>query len=326
MFLLLHPRRQNQDLLTEKILDMIRSTNVLRSAQAKYRFFDEFFFHIFRNKMKMGASQTSFVVKTPLAALTANEAGRIARSFPMMMMANVTAEAAVDQLIMTYPALVELDREYRWFRPMLIAITAELMSSVAWGVKLRAYLGAGVSAADALSDAYMINQFFVMGNTGAANGLIGMVGGNLAYQTIIVVAQNHGLKKDRWRTMFFEMLSVVTFVKPGVDAYRVASGAEQLPGAGFSPLSEMMFTKIGELVCEAIPGLILQVVAFLEAKEKGTAAFVSILISTASTALTATSIFWDDDTDPGVRKRNPDVAGVIPDLGRGTAFAVVFVM
>jgi hypothetical protein len=102
------------------------------------RFFDEFFFHIFRNKMKMGASQTSFVVKTPLAALTASEAGRIARSFPMMMMANVTAEAAVDQLIMTYPALVELDREYRWFRPMLIAITAEIMSSVAWGVKLRA--------------------------------------------------------------------------------------------------------------------------------------------------------------------------------------------
>ena len=87
--------------------------------------------------MKMGASQTSFVVKTPLAALTANGAGKIARSFPMMMMANVTAEAAVDQLIMTYPALVELDR-YRWFRPMLIAITAELMSSVAWGVKLRA--------------------------------------------------------------------------------------------------------------------------------------------------------------------------------------------
>jgi hypothetical protein len=37
MFILLHPHRQNQDVLTEKILDMIRSTNVLRSAQAKYR-------------------------------------------------------------------------------------------------------------------------------------------------------------------------------------------------------------------------------------------------------------------------------------------------
>jgi hypothetical protein len=32
----------------------------------------------------------------------------------------------------------------------------------------------------------------------------------------------------------------------------------------------------------------------------------SILISTASTALTATTMLWDADTDPGTRKRNPD--------------------
>jgi hypothetical protein len=37
LFLQLHPHRQNMDLLTEKIIDVIRSTNVLRSAQAKYR-------------------------------------------------------------------------------------------------------------------------------------------------------------------------------------------------------------------------------------------------------------------------------------------------
>jgi hypothetical protein len=100
----------------------------------------------------------------------------------------------------------------------------------------------------------MINQFFVMGNTGAANGLLGMIGGNLAFQAIVVAAQAQGLKKDRKKTILFEMLSVVTFVKPGLDAHRVASGAEQLPGAAFNPLIEMMFTKCGELVFEAIPG------------------------------------------------------------------------
>jgi hypothetical protein len=88
--------------------------------------------------MKIGASQTSFVVKTPLVALTANEAGRIARSFPVLMMTNATAEAAVDELIMNYSALGELDREYVWFRPMLSAIATELMHKVAWGVKARA--------------------------------------------------------------------------------------------------------------------------------------------------------------------------------------------
>jgi hypothetical protein len=37
LFLQMHKHRQNKDLLNEKILDMIRTTNVLRSAQAKYR-------------------------------------------------------------------------------------------------------------------------------------------------------------------------------------------------------------------------------------------------------------------------------------------------
>ena len=37
LFLKLHKHRKNEALLNEKILDMIRTTNVLRSAQAKYR-------------------------------------------------------------------------------------------------------------------------------------------------------------------------------------------------------------------------------------------------------------------------------------------------
>jgi hypothetical protein len=37
LFLKLHKHRKNDELLNEKILDMIRTTNVLRSAQAKYR-------------------------------------------------------------------------------------------------------------------------------------------------------------------------------------------------------------------------------------------------------------------------------------------------
>jgi hypothetical protein len=38
MYIELHPHRQNMDLLNKKLLDMIRTTNVLRSAQAKYRY------------------------------------------------------------------------------------------------------------------------------------------------------------------------------------------------------------------------------------------------------------------------------------------------
>jgi hypothetical protein len=111
-----------------------------------------------------------------------------------------------------------------------------------------------MSAADALSDAYMIKTFYESGATGTANGLLAMVGANLLYQLLIVHVQVQGLKKDKWRTALFEMLTVVTFTKPGIDAYRVASGAEKKPGAALPPLVEMICTKFGELAFEAIPG------------------------------------------------------------------------
>jgi nitrate/nitrite transporter NarK len=136
----------------------------------------------------------------------------------------------------------------------MLGISTEMRAQVPYGVKLRAYLGAGVSASDALSDAFMINEFYEMGETGTANGLLAMVGANVAYQMLIVYIQTHGLKKNKWKTALFEMLTVISFVKPGVDAHRVASGAEQLPGAAVGPLAEMIMIKCGELMFEAIPG------------------------------------------------------------------------
>lgn len=92
------------------------------------------------------------------------------------------------------------------------------------------------------------------------------------------------------------------------------------------PLSEMALSKCGELVFEAIPGLVVQLVAALTAEKNTTAVYVSLLISTASAALTGTSMFWDIDTAPAKRKGNPNFIGLVPDLGRGTAFATVFAM
>jgi hypothetical protein len=320
--------------------------------------------------MKRGAVQTKFTVKTPLVALTANEAGRIARSLVSIMMANATAKAAVDELIMTFPALGELDREFKWFRPMMEAIATELMDRVAYGVKARAAIGAGVSFGDMLSDAYMVDLYRKTGRPGTSNSLLGMVGANLVFQLVITYSKCNNMKKDKWKTMLFEFLSIVSFMKPGalspaisppspppsppfsslplpgVDAFRVASGAETAEGPTMDPLAEMVYTKGGELVFEAVPGLVLQLVAALNAKENTTSVFASLIISTASAALTGTTIVWDLDTDPGKRKRNvghrpftvpspplsspphpqPDWIGLVPDMGRGTAFATVFAM
>ena len=137
---------------------------------------------------------------------------------------------------------------------MMEAIATELMGQVAYGVKARAAIGAGVSFGDMISDVYMVDLYYKTGRPGTANALMGMVGANVAFQIVVTYAKCHSMKKNKWKTMLFEMLTVVLFVKPGVDAHRVASGAEQLPGASVNPLTEMIFIKGGELMFEAIPG------------------------------------------------------------------------
>ncbi|GMI41305.1 hypothetical protein TeGR_g14147 [Tetraparma gracilis] len=327
LFLNAFPLREHEDTLRQEIDAHIRMINVLRSAQAKYRFLDEFLFNVIRNKIKIGANQTSFSVDTPLVALTANEAGRIGRSLVNILMANATGEAAVDELIGNYMALGELESEYSWFRPMMEAIAMELMSEVAYSVKVRAGIGAAVSMADTASDAFMINDFFNTDRAGTAKTLVGMVGANLLAQLLLVFVQTNGLKKNKWKKIFFEILSVVTFSKPGVDAYRVAAGLDKVPGAPLDPLTEMTGTKMAELVCESLPGLVLQLVAFLRAGDKGdVSAIVSLLISTASTALTATTLFYDNETDPSLKKKFPELVGLVPDGGRTRAFATVFLL
>ncbi|GMI19440.1 hypothetical protein TeGR_g7143, partial [Tetraparma gracilis] len=284
--------KRDPDPLEAKLRTFVDRSAVLRGARSTCPWIEVLLKEVLRNRLRVPKGSMK-----ALEEFTEEDARKAGRGFANALVANATAEAAVDEWVMTYPALSELEQ-----RPMMNAVASSILAQVAWGVKFRAYLGAGVSAADALSDAYMINEFYVMGKVSTANGLMAMVGANLGFQVLVVFIQTQGLKKDKWRTALVEMLSVVTFTKPGLDAYRVASGAEQLPGAAASPLMEMLYVKGGELFFEAIPGLVLQLVAVLLAKERSTSAYVSIWISTASTALTATTMFWDNDTDPGSPK------------------------
>jgi hypothetical protein len=87
-----------------------------------------------------------------------------------------------------------------------------------------------------VSDAYMIILYYKTKRPGTAKALLGMVGANLVFQLVVVTGKCHNMKKDKWRTILLEMLAVVAFVKPGVDAHRVASGAEEAPGSPMTPL------------------------------------------------------------------------------------------
>jgi hypothetical protein len=154
--------------------------------------------------------------------------------------------------------------------------------------------------------------------------LIGMVALNMFFQLILVWIQTRGLRESKWKTMVLELVTTVCFLKPGLDSWKVASGAEQPPGAVMSPLLEMGISRGLEVVFEAIPGMVLQFIGLLNAKKRTTTAVVSLLISAASTGFSTTSSFYDMDVDPGTRKRNPVWCGAIPNQGRGLAFVTVF--
>jgi hypothetical protein len=117
---------------------------------------------------------------------------------------------------------------------------------------MRLYTGASLSTIDLLSDVYMIYYYATTdGQHGTALGLAIMVGLCLLGQLSLVWVQTH--KRSR-RVMIREMIIVLSGMKPGIDAKRVADGNEHAEHAAFSPDVELTGTRCFELVCESIPG------------------------------------------------------------------------
>jgi TRAP-type mannitol/chloroaromatic compound transport system permease small subunit len=125
---------------------------------------------------------------------------------------NLTAEAAVDEWIGKYPALKELDREEVWFRPMMDTVSLRLLAKVPWGLKMRVFLGAGLSMLDMASD---INVILLYTSTSGEKkyglNLLGMLVACIAIQLLVVYHQN----KTKPQEMLREMLIVLTGLKPG---------------------------------------------------------------------------------------------------------------
>jgi hypothetical protein len=323
-FLKLYKLKGRPGELRVAVTKMIARNVAMTTFQAKYNFLHEILCTIMKNKVfDLGSSK---VASTALA-LTGSDATSIANTFSLLLLSNVTSDAAVDEWILTFPALQELDGEFPWFKPMMEGIAASLLAETSFGAKFRAYFGAALSLLDTATDSYVINNMMNSGRTLLAMALLAMVGANIFVQLGVTIFQNRAIerKNSKWM-MLRECLFVVTFVKPGVDAHRSASGQEQLPGAIFSPMEEQNYGKVSELFTEALPGMCLQCIAFVTSKEKSGAALFSILISAGCAALTSTAIAYDMDTTPAKRRESPDMYGMIPDTGRGVAYTVMFSM
>jgi hypothetical protein len=206
------------------------------------------------------------------------------------------------------------------------SVATEVALRATFGVAARAFAGASLSFLDTVSDFYIIYQYWEGGRTFYAWLLIGMISANLFLQLCAVLMNTLGLKRGRVRNTLFGMLTVVTFTKPGFDAWDLASGAEQLEGAALTPLNSYTLVKAVEMFCEAIPGFTLQAVALITSKTTSKAAVFSLLVSAGSAGLCSAAITFDFDTDMAERRASPHLYGMIPNVGRGLAYANLMAM
>ena len=225
----------------------------LRELKKQYPFMVNLTTNVLRNKLWPAKE-----CDAKLCSLTEREGGNIGASFAVSLATNLTSEAAVDEWIVRYSALKELDREHKWFREMMHVIAKRLLGRVAWGLKMRVISSAGLSLLDIISDINVIIFYLRTSNSDYqfyGYGLLCMIVLCYAFQLGFVFFQNQKSK----RYLLTETLIVLSGLKPGFDAYRVASGAKQGLHQKMTPILELNVTKGIEMFTEAIPGAVLQV-------------------------------------------------------------------
>ena len=171
-----------------------------------------------------------------LRELSEKNAAKIGNSFAMFLLTSTEPNLAVDAWRLENSALQPLFDDHQFFEPMMQTIAKRLLASGNLGLKMRVFLGAFLSIGDLVSDTTVIVSYLQEGKTGQAYALISMVMTSLCFQIILVLGQNSKKsRKEKLREIFF----VVTFLKPAVDAFRVATGNEN-EHMSMSPLQEMV--------------------------------------------------------------------------------------
>ena len=183
-------------------------------------------------------------VASDFASMTNADAAAIGGAFARILLTVGNPTQAVAQYVSEYPALKAVEDEHPWFRPMLVTIAVRLLRSSPYGLRMRVGIGAVLSFADIASDIWMIVSLFVAGSVGSSSAIFAAILLSVVLQSIIVIVQH---KHRGARTLALELLIVWSFMKPAIDAYRVATGQEKVKGCVLDPNVEMMAGKILEM-------------------------------------------------------------------------------
>jgi hypothetical protein len=145
-------------------------------------------------------------------------------------------------------------------------------------------------------------------------------------QLLIVWIQNRKLGTFR---VLKESVPILLGFKPAVDAYRVAKGVRMEAQQTLETMAEMTYIKGIELFAEAIPSVIIQIMALttLSADETvPTGAAISLVVSALSTGFISASISYDWDTDPNRRIQTPHFYGYVPAKASRRTFVFIMMM
>ncbi|GMI40444.1 hypothetical protein TeGR_g10343 [Tetraparma gracilis] len=302
-----------------RVHHLVQKYGGLGEACEQYEWLPVLLSRVLENKLRSSGN-----VFTKLININVADAETIGAGLALSLATNLSAESAVDEWIIKYLALAELDRDCSWFRPMVDTVAQRLLESVSWGVKMRLYVGAGFSTMDLISDAFMVYSFAASEDTQQDAWILGsMFGSCILLQCFIVYMQHKGGKRG---VLLRELLFVVSGLKPGVDASRVARNLEREKHHIVDPFMELTMVKLLELFCEAIPGTIYMCHTFLKNPDpalRTTTAF-SIFCSVASAGFVCASIAFDYDVNPGRRRDQPNIYGFVPDSTLARSFIFSF--
>jgi hypothetical protein len=99
--------RKGETMVEARVREMMKKQKGLKELGEKHEWFEVLLAKVVENKLRPAKDS-----KTKLSNMSAKEAKVIGRALASSIAANLTAHAAVDEWILRYPAMGELEREY----------------------------------------------------------------------------------------------------------------------------------------------------------------------------------------------------------------------
>ena len=307
----------------EAVRDFIATNKALGELVEQHAFLRTLLYAAVRNKLRRNTAKEGEVKSKEEA-----KGWEIGSTLTKTMLVTTSPIHAVEEWSESFPEVREILREHIWVRPMFSEITTQLFRNTKIGMKARVTVGAVTSMTDLVTDLYVTYAFWSDDKGGYFKASLASLMASIGIQLLLVYFQN---KSFGWKRVAREWFPILFGFKPAVDAYRVAKGEKQEAGTTVPPVIELLGMKIVEMFAEAIPGVIIQLMAIAtttEGEEVSKAAWFSLAVSAITTGFASATISYDMDTNPEGRASAPDFYGYVPSsaMGRSVVFASLILM